>query len=117
MSKSYNEPKLNYVALMKSIILHKLDDRLYESIKERASKELLSLNRFIKKTLEQSVGLHDVESLSEKRRRFESELGTWDEREIQHFDEKNEIQSSTFNIQRSNFNTYYSLIVSCEAYL
>lgn len=67
---------------MKSITIHDLDDALDRLIQEKADKEGTSLNKTIKKLLQQSLGL----SRQPKKHDFSAFCGIWSKKEYEEFE-------------------------------
>ena len=71
---------------MKSITIHGIDEPLAELIKSRAQSEGLSINKTVKKLLEESLGVKPrVSGLH--RGDFEEFCGIWSESELAEFEE------------------------------
>jgi hypothetical protein len=70
---------------MKSITIHGVDDPLAELIKSRAREEGLSVNKTVKKLLEESLGVRPS-STERNRNTFVEFCGTWSESELKEFD-------------------------------
>ena len=70
---------------MKSITIHGVDDPLAELIKSRAKEEGLSINKTVKKLLEESLGVRPANS-GRNRHNFEEFCGVWSESEHKEFD-------------------------------
>ena len=74
---------------MKSITIHGIDDPLAELIKSRAQTEGLSINKTVKKLLEESLGVKP--RLKDTHRSdFEEFCGIWSGSELLEFEEKTE---------------------------
>ena len=71
---------------MKSITIHGLDDTLDRLIKKRAKKQGSSLNKTIKRLLEESLGL-DKKQHTDHRDDFLDLFGIWPKKEAQQFAE------------------------------
>lgn len=69
---------------MKSFTLHKLDDELYNRLKEEADKLGLSLNKFTKKVLRSALGL-SPNNIPD--RDLTDLIGMWTNEEWQKFEE------------------------------
>ena len=72
---------------MKSITIHGIDDPLAELIKSRARSEGLSINKTVKKLLEESLGVKP-RTKGTNRSDFEEFCGIWSDSELAEF-EKN----------------------------
>ena len=72
---------------MKSITIHGIDDPLAELIKFRAQAEGLSINKTVKKLLEESLAVKP-RAKGSNRSDFEEFCGVWSESELAEF-EKN----------------------------
>ena len=70
---------------MKSITIHGLDDPLAELIKSKARSEGLSVNKTVKKLLEESLGVKP-RSKGINRGDFEEFCGIWSESELIEFE-------------------------------
>ena len=70
---------------MKSITIHKLDDRIARLLEERARRDNTSLNQVIKGLLRSALGL-DHQPLPDHRAEFEDLFGTWTREEAAAFD-------------------------------
>jgi hypothetical protein len=72
---------------MKSITIHGVDDPLAKLIKSKALSEGLSINKTVKKLLEEALG---VKPLSRGRFRsdFQEFCGMWTESDLEEFEEK-----------------------------
>jgi hypothetical protein len=71
---------------MKSITIHGIDDSLSELIKYRARSEGLSINKTIKKLLEETLGVKPRKK-GINRSDFEEFCGIWSESELAEFEE------------------------------
>jgi hypothetical protein len=71
---------------MKSITIHGLDETLDRLIKKRAKKQGSSLNKTIKKLLEESLGLHKKQN-ADHRDDFLDLFGVWSKKEAKQFAE------------------------------
>lgn len=71
---------------MKSITIHGIDDPLAELIKSRAQAEGLSINKTVKKLLEESLGVKPGEK-DKNRGDFEEFCGIWSDSELKEFEE------------------------------
>jgi hypothetical protein len=71
---------------MKSITIHGIDDPLAELIKSKAQSEGLSVNKTVKKLLEESLGVKP-RNKGINRSDFEEFCGTWSESERTEFEE------------------------------
>lgn len=76
--------------IMKSITLHKIDDRTVDLIEQRSKEWGLSLNRTIQKLLHESLGIKPTEQ--PKQDEFGEFFGIWSEEDFQEF-EKNTLDS------------------------
>lgn len=72
---------------MKSITLHKIDGPLAELIKSKARSEGLSINKTVKKILEESLGVKP-KSGGAFRNDFEEFFGIWSEMELAEYNER-----------------------------
>ena len=72
---------------MKSITIHGLADQLDRLIRKRAKKQGLSLNKTIKKLLEESLGIKK-EQPSDHREDFMDLFGIWDKAERKKFNDR-----------------------------
>jgi plasmid stability protein len=70
---------------MKSITIHGLDEPVFRLLKTRAHNEGESLNKTIKKLLEQSLGVKSAQ-MHPHRREFEDLCGAWGKEEKERFD-------------------------------
>ena len=70
---------------MKSITIHGVDDPLAELIKSRAEAEGLSVNKTVKKLLEESLGVRPT-NIEKNRDSFAEFCGIWTESELNEFD-------------------------------
>ncbi len=71
---------------MKSITIHGIDDPLAELIKSRAQSEGLSINKTVKKLLEESLGVKPRKK-GINRSDFEEFCGIWSDSELAEFEE------------------------------
>lgn len=69
---------------MKSITIHGLDETLDRLIKKRAKKQGSSLNKTIKRLLEESLGIHNRKG-SDHREDFLDLFGVWTKKESAQF--------------------------------
>lgn len=72
---------------MKSITLHNIDGPLSELIKSKARSEGLSINKTVKKILEESLGVRP-KPVGAFRNDFEGFCGIWSDFELAEFDER-----------------------------
>jgi len=72
---------------MKSITLHNIDGPLSELIKSKARSEGLSINKTVKKILEESLGVRP-KPRGVFRNDFEGFCGIWSDIELAEFDER-----------------------------
>ena len=72
---------------MKSITLHKIDGPLSELIKSKARSEGLSINKTVKKILEESLGVKP-RSGGAFRNDFEEFCGIWSDMDLAEFNER-----------------------------
>ena len=72
---------------MKSITLHKIDDPLFDLIKSKAKSEGLSINKTVKKILEESLGVKPMPN-GAFRNDFEEFCGMWSDTELNEFQER-----------------------------
>ena len=70
---------------MKSITIHKIDEPLGELIKSKANAEGLSINKTVKKLLEQSLGVKPRPDDS-NRQDFEEFCGVWTHDDLASFE-------------------------------
>lgn len=78
---------------MKSISIHGLDETLDAIIKEKAHKQGLSINKTIKKLLEEALGIRPKDS-SINEKAFSDLFGIWNQ------DDLNDFQKSTFDLNQ-----------------
>jgi len=71
---------------MKSITIHGIDGPLAELIKSKAQSQGLSVNKTVKKILEEALGVKPPE-VARRRRDFEEFSGVWSESELAEFQE------------------------------
>ena len=74
---------------IKSITIHGIDDPLAELIKSKARSEGLSVNKTVKKLLEEALGVKP-QSKGKFRSEFEEFCGIWSESDLKEFEEKTE---------------------------
>ena len=74
---------------MKSVMIHGVDELLAELIKSKAQSEGLSLNKTVKKLLEESLGVKP-RNKGINRRDFEGFCGTRSESDLTGFEDKTE---------------------------
>ena len=74
---------------MKSITIHGLDDPLNTLIREKARQQQLSLNKTIKKLLEQSLGLTPGND-NNRRDDFSDLCGVWTTKDVEEFTANNQ---------------------------
>lgn len=74
---------------MKSITIHGLDDALNILIRERARQQQLSLNKTIKKLLEESLGLTS-DTIRNHRAEFADLCGIWTTDDRRKFNDQNQ---------------------------
>ena len=72
---------------MKSITIHGIDDPLAELIKSKARSEGLSVNKTVKKLLEEALGVKPSRK-GKFRDEFEEFCGMWTESDLKEFEEK-----------------------------
>ena len=72
---------------MKSITLHKIDEPLAELIKSKAKSEGLSINKVVKKILEESLGVKP-RPRGAFRSDFEEFVGIWSDTDVAEFNER-----------------------------
>lgn len=72
---------------MRSITLHKIDDPLFDLIKSKARSDGLSINKTVKKILEESLGVKPVPK-GAFRNDFEEFCGMWSDMELAEFKER-----------------------------
>ncbi len=70
---------------MKSITIHELDDDLDALIRDRARREGISLDKTIKKLLEESLGIKPKDE-DNRKEEFLDIFGAWSEEEACEFD-------------------------------
>lgn len=70
---------------MNSITIHGLDDQLKSRIKRRAEAEGTSMNKTIKKLLEEAVGLRP-RTKGRNYEHFKEFSGTWSENDVEEFE-------------------------------
>jgi hypothetical protein len=80
---------------MKSITIHGIDDPLAELLKSRAQAEGLSINKTVKKILEESLGVKP-RSKGKHRSDFEEFCGIWSKSEL------GEFEKSTKDLRKIN---------------
>ena len=68
---------------MKSITIHSMDDALDRRIREKATADNTSLNKTIKRLLEESLGLRGIR---DHRAEFVDLFGTWSAADREEFD-------------------------------
>ncbi len=69
---------------MKSITIHKIEEPLNTLLRERAKSEGLSLNRTVKKLLEEALGVRPKAD-EERRKDFLELFGRWSRKEAREF--------------------------------
>ena len=74
---------------MKSITIHGIDDPLAELIKSKARSEGLSINKTVKKLLEESLGVRPRKK-GINRSHFEEFCGIWSNSDLTEFEAKTE---------------------------
>ena len=72
---------------MKSITIHGIDEPLSRLIKSKAQSQGLSINKTVKKLLEESLGVKPKDK-GEKRGDFEEFLGQWSGKEFSEFEKR-----------------------------
>jgi hypothetical protein len=72
---------------MKSITIHGVDEPLAEVLKSRARSEGLSINKMIKKLLDESLGVKPRHK-DTNRTDFEEFCGMWSESDLREFEKK-----------------------------
>lgn len=70
---------------MKSLSIHKIEERLMRRIKKRASETGLSMNKTIKMLLREALGLTDTVQREENT--FDEFCGVWSEEEFTAFEQ------------------------------
>jgi len=70
---------------MKSITIHSMDEKLYKKIKNKAYKKGLSLNKTIKRLLEEALGIKNEIDIN-NRGEFIEFLGAWSKEEMKEFE-------------------------------
>jgi hypothetical protein len=78
---------------MKSITIHGIDNPLAELIKSKAQSQGLSVNKTVKKILEEALGVKP-QTVAKRRVDFEEFSGVWSELELAEFQEKTKDFSS-----------------------
>ncbi|MEJ2165177.1 MAG: hypothetical protein P8X90_06590 [Desulfobacterales bacterium] len=71
---------------MKSITIHNIDEPLAELIESKARAEGLSINKTVKKLLEESLGVKPREK-AKNRSDFEEFCGIWSDSELAEFED------------------------------
>lgn len=71
---------------MKTISIHKIEDKLMSLIQKKASEKGMSLNKTIKLLLREALGLSPSPEL-EKLESFEEFCGIWDKKDLASFEE------------------------------
>ena len=71
---------------MKSITIHGIDDITSQQLQNTAEKLGLSLNKTIKKIIQEALGIKPTE-ISSKRNEFEEFCGVWTRKDLQEFKE------------------------------
>jgi hypothetical protein len=74
---------------MKSITIHGIDAPLAEMLKSKAVSEGLSMNKTIKKILEEALGVKPPR-LDKNRQQFETFCGRWSRTDLDEFNRKTE---------------------------
>jgi hypothetical protein len=74
---------------MKSITIHGIEEPLAELLQSKARNEGLSMNKTVKKILEESLGVKPL-SHEKYRKDFEAFCGIWSESDAKAFEEKTE---------------------------
>lgn len=69
---------------MKSITIHGLDDLQYELIRKKAQSQGLSLNKTIKKLLDDSLGIKSPDTYNRKKD-FQEFMGLWSKSDVNKF--------------------------------
>ena len=72
---------------MKSITIHGIDNPLAELIKSKAQSQGLSVNKTVKKILEEALGVKP-QTIARRRKDFEEFSGVWSDVELAEFQEK-----------------------------
>ena len=72
---------------MKSITIHGIDNPLAELIKSKAQSQGLSVNKTVKKILEEALGVKP-QVIAKRRMDFEEFSGIWSDLELAEFEEK-----------------------------
>jgi hypothetical protein len=70
---------------MKSITIHNIEEPLEKEIKSKAKAEGLSVNKTIKKILEQAFGVEPKDT-RKNRRQFEEFCGVWSKSDLKEFE-------------------------------
>jgi len=74
---------------MKSITIHGIDAPLAEMLRSKASSEGLSMNKTIKKILEEALGVRPPR-FDKNRRQFETFCGKWSRTDLDEFNRRTE---------------------------
>ncbi len=69
---------------MKSITIHGIDDSVYEVIKNKAKAEGKSINKTVKKILEEATGVKPAESMKHESE-FVEFLSVWTKEDLEEF--------------------------------
>ena len=72
---------------MKTISIHKIEDKLMALIQKKADEKGLSLNKTIKLLLREALGLSTSPEL-EKQQSFKEFCGIWQEEDAHHFEKQ-----------------------------
>ena len=70
---------------MKSMTIHSMDEKLYKKIKNKAHENGLSLNKTIKRLLEEALGIKNEIDIN-NRDEFVEFLGVWSKEEMKEFE-------------------------------
>ena len=85
MNQKNGSPAVHNGGKMKSITIHNIDEPLAELIKSRARSEGMSINKTVKKLLEESLGVKPKDKAANLID-FEEFCGTWSDSELAEFE-------------------------------
>lgn len=71
---------------MKSITIHGLDTQLYETIRKKAKREKISLNKTTKELLRESLGIKKTAEDTDHHEDFVDMCGVWSQKELIEFE-------------------------------
>lgn len=74
---------------MKTITIHGIDDITMEQLKKKADETGLSINKTVKKLLQEVLGIKP-EDISSRRTDFEEFCGIWSEKDVSDFNKATE---------------------------